>query len=439
MSLWERRSARSSSILVVLVLLAALPSLAAQEPRPGTKWKLDKIEFEGLKNQKQEDAAAITGMKIGQIVDLDLIKAAAQKLGTAGLFSGVRYRYRFTTDRIEVTFIVEEAKTRGWPCIFDNFVWFSDQEIKDAIKTSIPDFDGKAPDSDFVTGKIRQALSDLLQSKSIAGEVFYETSQDTTSRQALHVFRVKGANLKVCSIRFEGARAELQPQLLKELQGLMKTDYSRMDVGLFAGAALRPFYRNHGFLKVRFRNSEAQLGEDGDCKNGVVVTLPIDEGLLYHWDRAAWSGNQVLSERELDEAMGMKQGEVADESKISKGNVGVARAYGKKGYIKILLIPSPVFDDARSLVRYQIQIKEGNQYRMGQLMIDGLSGGEATSFNKMWKLKTGDVFDSSYPQEAMNTAFKEHVISPDPPPRKFGIDTKPDDEKLTVDVVIHIK
>ncbi|MBO0801352.1 MAG: hypothetical protein J2P31_21240, partial [Blastocatellia bacterium] len=88
---------KSRTMLVVLVLLIVLPSLAAQEPRPGTKWKLDKIEFEGLKNQKQEDAAAITGMKIGQLVDLDLIKAAAQKLGTAGLFSGVSYRYRYTT------------------------------------------------------------------------------------------------------------------------------------------------------------------------------------------------------------------------------------------------------------------------------------------------------------------------------------------------------
>jgi outer membrane protein assembly factor BamA len=436
--LMKEDSLRLCAGVVVLAILSAFP-VWAQEPPPGTKWRLDKLEFEGLKNHKQEVAAAITGMKIGQTIDLDLIKSAAQKLGAAGLFSGVRYRYRYSTDRIEVTFVVEEAKRRNWECIFDNFVWFSEQEIKDAVKISIPDFDGTAPDSDFVTEKIKQALTKMLQSKSITGEVFYESNQDTATGRALHVFKVKDANLRICSIRFEGARDELKPQLLKEMQGLLKTGYSRMDVGLFAGAALTPFYRNRGFLKVRFRDADAQLIPDGDCKDGVVVTVSVEEGLLYRWDKAVWSGNRVLSAQELDEAQGMKQGEAADESKISRGNRDVSRAYGKKGYMKIYLVPVPVFDDARALVSYQIKVTEGNQYRMGQLAISGLSEGETKKLNDMWKLKTGDVFDSSYPIDFMGMVRKERVISSSTTPRKYGIDIKPDHEKLTVDVALQFK
>jgi outer membrane protein assembly factor BamA len=424
----------------MLVAMLSSVSLCAQEPPPGTKWRLDKIEFEGLKNHKQEDAAAITGIKIGQTVDLDLIKSAAQKLGTAGLFSGVRFRYRYSADRIEVTFVVEEAKKRNWECIFDNFVWFNEQEIKDAVKISIPDFDGTAPDSDFVTEKIKQALTKMLQSRSITGEVFYESNQDTASGRALHVFKVKDAKIRICSIRFEGARDELKPQLLKEMQGLLKTVYSRMDVGLFAGAALTPFYRNRGFLKVQFRNADAQLVPDGECKDGVVVTVPVEEGLLYRWDKAVWSGNQVLSAQELDEALAMKQGEVADLSKISRGNGSVARAYGKKGYMKIYLVPVPVFDDARALVSYQIKVNEGNQYRMGLLAISGLPEDETKKLNDMWKLKTGDVFDSSYPGDFVRMAIKERVISSgSTTPRKYGVDLNPDHQKLTVDVAIQFK
>jgi outer membrane protein assembly factor BamA len=428
------------TILVVAALLSLLSTgpVWAQEPPPGTKWILDKLDFEGLKNHKQEDAVAITGMKIGQTVDLDLIKSAAQRLGTAGLFSGVRYRYRYSTDRIEVTFVVEEAKRRNWGCLFDNFVWFSEQEIKDAVKISIPDFDGTAPDSDFIAEKIQQALTEMLRSKSIAGEVFYESNQDTRGRP-LHVFKVKDANLKICSIRFAGARDELKPQLLKELQALLKTEYSRMDVGLFAGAALTPFYRNCGYLKVRFRDPDAQLIADGDCKDRVEVTVPVEEGVLYRWDKAVWSGNQVLSAPELDDALGMKQGEVADESKISRGNAGVSQAYGKKGYMKIYLVPVPVFDDARAVVSYQIKVTEGDQYRMGQLAISGLSEGETKKLNDMWRLKTGDVFDSSYPVDFMKMAIKELVISSSTTPRKYGVNLKPDHEKLTVDVAIQFK
>jgi outer membrane protein assembly factor BamA len=425
--------------LIVVVLVSILSSVATQEPPPGTKWRLDKLEFEGLKNHKQEDAAAITGMQIGQTVDLDLIKSAAQKLGTAGLFSGVRYRYRYSSDRIEVTYVVEEAKTRKLICVFDNFVWFGEPEIKDAVKISIPDFDGTATESDFVTEKIKQALTKMLRDKNLAGEVVYEPFDDAERRQRVHLFRVKDANLRICSIRFDGARDELKPQLLKEMQALLKTDYSRMDVALFAGAALTPFYRNRGFLKVRFRSTEAQLVPDGDCKDGVVVTVPVEEGVLYRWEKAVWAGNQVLSTQELDEALGMKQGEVADASKISRGNGGVSRAYGKKGYMKIFLVPVPVFDDARALVSYQIKVNEGNQYRMGQLAISGLSEGETKKLDDMWKLKTGDVFDSSYPNDFVRMAIKDRIISSSTPPRKYGVEVNPDHQKLTVDVAIQFK
>jgi outer membrane protein assembly factor BamA len=425
--------------LVVVVLVSILSSVATQEPPPGAKWRLDKLEFEGLKNHKQEDAAAITGMKIGQTVDLDLIKSAAQKLGTAGLFSGVRYRFRYSSDRIEVTYVVEEANTRKLICVFDNFVWFGEQEIKDAVKISIPEFDGTAPESDFVTEKIKQALTNMLRGKDLAGEVVYEPVDDTERRQRVHLFKVRDANLRICAIRFDGARDELKPQLLKEMQALLKTDYSRMDVALFAGAALTPFYRNRGFLKVRFRNTEAQLLPDGDCKDGVVVTVPVEEGLLYRWEKAVWAGNQVLSPQELDEALGMKQGEVADASKISRGNGGVSRAYGKRGYMKVFLVPVPVFDDARALVSYQIKVNEGNQYRMGQLAISGLSEGETKRLNDMWKLKTGVVFDSSYPLDFVRMAIKERIISSSTPPRKYGVELKPDHQKLTVDVAIQFK
>jgi outer membrane protein assembly factor BamA len=436
--LMKEDSLRLCVRLVVLAILSTIP-VCAQDPPPGTKWKLDKLIFEGLKNHKQEDAVAITGMKIGQVVDLDLIKSAAQKLGSAGLFSGVRYRYRYSADRVEVTFLVEEAKAGNWACLFDNFVWFSEQEIKDAVKVSIPDFDGTAPDSDFVTEKIKQALTEMLRSKSIGGEVFYESSQDEASGRTFHVFKVKDANLKICSLRFEGARDELKPQLLKEMQALLKTNYSMMDADLFARAALVPFYRNRGFLKVRLRSNGAQLIPDGDCKNGVVVTVPVEEGSLYRWDNAVWSGNQALPAQELSEALGMKQGEVADASKISRGNVSVNQAYGKKGYMRIYLVPVPVFDDARALVSYQIKVNEGNQYRMGQLAISGLSEGETKRLNDMWRLKTGDVFDSSYPYDFLKAAIKEGVISSSTPPRKYGVSLKPDHEKLTVDVAIQFK
>ncbi|MCI0523860.1 MAG: hypothetical protein L0Y75_01225 [Acidobacteria bacterium] len=430
---------KTSSILLSAICALLAVSTLAQQPPPGAKWKLDKVEIAGLKIQKQEDVLPAAELQVGQIVDLDGIKAASQRLANTGLFKRVAYRYRYGDDRIEVTFEVEEAKAEKLNCVFDNFVWFNDQEIRETVVKDVPDFDGSAAQSDFVIGRIKQSLTRLLREKSVTGEVVHDINQDISSGRTDHVFKVKDADLKICSIQFTGASARLAPVFIKEMQPLVKADYSRMEVRLFANAALIPIYRQRGYLKARFQPVQAQPGSDGDCKKGIAVTLPVEEGPLFYWDKAVWSGNQVLPAEDLDAAMEMKSGAVADETRIIRGFREISVAYGKKGYVAAKLKPSPVFEDEKQRVSYQIAIEEGAQYRMGQMTIAGLSEGEIKKLNEKWKLKSGDIFDSSYPNEFLNKAMREGALSQSSMTKDFGAQFKPDHQKLTVDVVIQFK
>ncbi len=426
---------------IKLALLSALlaASVGAQEPPPGAKWKLEKIEIAGLKIQRQEDLLPAAELQIGQTVDLAAIKAASQKLADTGLFKRVAYRYRYSGDNIEITFEVEEARAEKLNCLFDNFVWFSDQEIREAIAREVPDFDGSAAQSDFVIGKIKQSLAGLLREKKIAGEVGYDINQDVASGRADHVFKVKDANLRICSLQFAGASDGVMSVFIKETRMLVGTDYSKMEVGLFVKAALIPIYRQRGYLKARFQPAQAQFGPNDDCKKGVAVTLPVEEGPLYRWDKALWTGNQVLSAPELDAAMEMKSGDVADETKIIKGFIAVSLAYGKKGYLMASLKPSPAFEDAQQRVNYQIAIQEGAQYRMGQMTIYGLSEDEIKKLSDGWKLNPGDIFDSSYPGEFIAKARRDGAISRSSLTKDYDAQFKPDHQRLTVDVALQFK
>jgi len=417
-----------AGLLAATLLLAAVG--AAQEPPANAKWRLTTIVFEGLKSQPPERMIAAGGLQVGQTIDFEMVKAAAQRLSQTGLFKKVGYRYRYSSTQIELTFELEENTSGKKRCHFDNFVWFSDKEIADAIKRDMPDFDGSIVVSDFVGEEIKKSLARLLAEKKIAGEVVYELDENLA-----YSFKVKGANLPVCDFQFAGAQDELKKPLLEALKPMFKTEYSKSDVGLFVNAALLPIYTQRGYLKAAFQPAQPSLSAGGACANAVVVTLPVAEGLQYRWNDPVWSGNQAYSAQELNAELKLKQGDVADSMKIDKSWVGVYGVYGKKGHLRVRLKLDPVFDDTRRLVTYQVALTEGPQYRMGQVTIAGLPEDEARRVKDAWGLKAGEVFNTSYIDVFLEKVVRGGLIRQTQGVRA-GQELKRDEQKLTVDVVV---
>jgi len=418
-----------------MLLLAAV--VAAQEPPPTAKWRLTAIAFEGLKSHPPDKIIAASGLKVGQTIDFEMVKAAAQRLSQTGLFGKVAYRYRYSSTQIELTFELEEKTTGKKRCHFDNFVWFTDKEIVDAIKRDMPDFDGSIAVSDFASEEIKKSLTRLLAEKKIAGEVVYELYklEDKLGGDLSYSFKVKGANLPICDFQLAGARDELKKPLLEALKPLFKTEYSRSDVGLFLGAALLPIYTQRGYLKAAFQPAQPSLSANGACANAVVVTLPVVEGAQYRWNDPVWSGNQASSAQELNAALKLKQGDVADSMMIEKSWREIPLVYGKKGYLGLRLKLDRVFDDASRLVTYQVALTEGPQYRMGQVTVAGLPEDEAGRVKDAWGLKAGEVFNTSYIGAFLNKVARERLIK-QPQGLKAGHELKRDDQRLTVDVVV---
>jgi outer membrane protein assembly factor BamA len=415
------------SLAATLLLVAVA---AAQEPPPNAKWRLTAIAFEGLKSHPPDKIVAASGLQVGQTIDFEMVKAAAQRLSQTGLFGKVAYRYRYSSTQIELTFELEEKTTGKKLCHFDNFVWFTDKEIADAIKRDMPDFDGSIVVSDFVGEEIKKSLTRLLAEKKIAGEVVYELDEYLS-----YTFKVKGANLAICEFQFAGAQDELKKPLLEALKPLFKTEYSKSDAGLFVKAALIPIYNQRGYLKAAFQPAQPSLSASGACANAVVVTLPVAEGLQYRWNDPVWSGNQAYSAQELNAALKLKQGDVADSMKIEKSWVEVYGVYGKKGHLRVRLKPELVFDDARRLITYQVALTEGPQYRMGQVTIAGLPEDEAGRLKDAWGLKAGEVFNTSYIGAFLDKVARAGLVKQPQGVRPVQ-ELKRDDQRLTVDVVV---
>lgn len=435
----KRETSKYAAIISIACLLILMlwppPNIFAQDPPPNAKWKLSKIDFVGLQTHNRDKVIAASELKIGETIDFEAIKAAAKRLSESGLFNKVAYSYRYSSTQIELTFEVEEARTSKYICIFDNFIWFTDQELINAVKRDVSDFDGTAMDSDFVIGEIKKSLTRFLREQKISGEVAYDLNQNIIFRRSEHVFKVKDAGLRVCAAQFSGANEELQKALLKASGEHLNTEYSKGDSDLFAYAALLPVYKQRGYLKARFQPSKAKLGV-GECAKSAVVMWSVEEGLQYRWEKAIWSGNQSFTAQELDAALRLKPGDVADITKIEGSWFDARLVLGKKGFLKVGVEPEPVFDDARRVVSYHAAITEGPQYRMGQVTIIGLPDADAKRIKDAWQLKTGEVFDTTYMTTFLNKLNRDGLITPAMGVKRVGQDRKLDDQKLMVDVTI---
>src|SRR5436190_7811161 len=302
--------ARLTAKLLLALSLLLVPVAAQQRQTLGG------LEFVGLKRLTRAQVVAMSGLQIGQVIDGPILDAAAGKLLKTGLFRRLSYRLHNSGNQAVVTFQVEESAV-SMPVVFENFVWFSDEEIVAAIRKDVIFFNGTSPASGETPDKIAAALQHLLTEKHIAGQVDYlpYVSKD---KQEL-IFTVKGARIPVCSLHFPGASAVSEGDLIKASQPLFKTDYSQKDTMTFVPLNLMLLYRRIGYLRPEFQPPSATLETGAKCGGGVNVTIPVNEGRSYRWAKSIWDGNDKLTVEDLGTALGMNPGDLADWTRIDAG------------------------------------------------------------------------------------------------------------------------
>ena len=422
------------SLLVALLLGCATISFG-QAGR-----KIARIETEGLQALSRENVIAMTELKVGDPFSVGAVDAAAQRLIDSGLFKNVGYRTRTIGDAVTISFQLEELKTNSSPVVFDNFIWFSDEDLTAVVKSVFPSFTGSIPDTGKAAETIRQALQTLLTDRKFPGTVEY-TLTDTG-----HLFRVGGNPMNICTLHFPGSDKVPEQKLIETTKSSTDLNYSRQAALTFPKYGLFPLYREIGHLKATFGAPIAKPDTNPGCEGGVDLTIPVNEGLAYSWAKADWRGNQIFSPNDLENALGMKVGEVANGKKFDKGLKAVEKLYGTKGRIDAHFNADPAFDDAAKQVTFRIDVSEGPEYRMGAVEFKGFSEEDAEALKQKWKLGVGAVYDESYAGRFLSedgAAIFSRILrsrqSQGRPVPNLSVKGTPNRHALSVDVTIEIK
>ena len=102
------------------------------------------MKFTGLQRFNEAQAGKATGLQIGDSVTQAQLTAAMDKLAKSGAFENVSFRYSTDRKSLNVDFQVTEV-SKLLPCIFDNFVWFSDAELDKALRNRVSFYAGGVP------------------------------------------------------------------------------------------------------------------------------------------------------------------------------------------------------------------------------------------------------------------------------------------------------
>ena len=412
---------RSSRSMLFLVFLGALlwggARSAAQKSyaqAPEASRKLIEIKVTGSKRFPAEAIATATGLPLGMIATEDDFKKGAQRLGDLGVFTDIAYDFSFSSAGTKLQYRVTDAD-KFVPARFEDFVWFTDAELRRRIQQNAPLFDGSLPVSGGLIDQVSDVLQAMLVENHIPGHVeFHRERQGEEGPVQDIVFQVADVEIRVRNFEFPGAGESELPALEAAARNFVPRQYSRTKLDAFAQRQFLPVYHQRGYLKATFSEPQPKVVKDSSDQSDdasrnlqiVDVSFTVTPGQQFKVKSINWTGNKEFPTEQLAKMVRLQPGDIANSVLLSDNLQDVQKLYGSRGYVTATIRVAADYDYTESTAALRLEINEGPVYHMGELEFRGLDNSLTAKLRSLWKIRSGEVFDSTYLSDYLPKAQK---------------------------------
>jgi len=400
--------------LILTSFVAAQSRSAASKTNSAASHKLISVKASGTTRYTDKEILAASGLELGQNAADGDFHEAAQRLGNSGLFREVRYSFSYSDAGMKVEFqLIDIDQSKLVPAHFDNFVWFTEPELRAALAERVPLFKDALPASGQLTSRVTRALQALLQERHLPGRVDYrhEGKPDQADTRAI-VFRVEDLSVRIRNLEFPGASADQSAFLTAGARKLAGADYSRSMLGAAAQSDLLPLLLQHGYLKAEFGPAEAHVvtpsgAQDEDKPKDEIevdAIVPVTPGKQYAVSEVRWKGNSAVTTLEAAPYFHLTEGQPADAVRLMRDVDALIKLYRSRGYMTVQIKPDAQMDDEKNTVHYVINFAEGDLYKMGELEFLGVDSASKDRLRAAWTLREGEPYNADYTRKFLDDA-----------------------------------
>ena len=446
--------------LIILSLLSltlgAQTTEALDYSNPKT-YEIGGIMVIGADNLNNSTLITISELTVGDKIQIpgDNFSIAITKLWKEGLFSDVNITIDKIVDNIVFLNINLEENSRLSKFKFKGKISKSDiTTLKEDLKL----MRGKILTQNIINNSINLIKTYYLNKGFLNISVGYLTTIDTTAVNSENlIFNItKGKKVKIKEIKITGRKkiANTNKTFLnrkdtvyainnRKVKKSMKETKAKNWWRLFKVSKfidenyiddkenLIAKYNEVGYRDARITSDTTYLNKD----NTLTIEMNIEEGVPYKFGAIKFVGNTVYSSEELNRQLGIKKGDIFDQTILDSRLFGspegndISSLYLDDGYLFFNATPVEVAANNKN-IDLEIRVYEGKQARVNKVMIKGNTKTNDHVIMREIRTRPGDLFKRSDIMRSQRELSQMAFFDPE----AFDVKVEPDPARNEVDI-----
>ena len=406
------------------------------------KYEIAGMRVTGADNYDEYIVIGYSGLSVGDVVEIpgDQITNAAKRFWRQGLFSKIQIK------------VEKVCGNKAW-LLFDlrqqpRISEINYHGVKKGEREDLQERLGLMKGNQITQNIVNRAteiITAYFKQKGFSNVEVNILQKPDLSRESEMIVDIninKNDKVKVHKIYIDGNQVLSD----KKIQRVMKkTNEKARLVNLFRQKKFvdKDFETDLGLIIKKYNElgyRDARILKDSVSQHDektVDVHISLEEGRQYFISDITWAGNTVYSSAHLNAILGMKAGDVYDQTLLNKRTMedddAVANLYMNNGYLFFQLVPieSKVEGDSVAL---EMRIIEGPQARINSIIINGNDRLYEKVIRRELRVRPGELFS----KEDLMRSAREIAQTGHFDPESMDIKPEPNPENGTVDLLFNL-